>query len=99
MTKTLLEQFADFAASKPADEEYDPWSSGTCAVAQFARTVDPSFYAAGLSHWQSVGGKLTYLTEDGWMSPDLGEKVIFSRSWGRLAAELAELVEENRVGA
>lgn len=50
--KSMLGQFRDFAASKPADETYPYYAIQGCAVYQFLKASGyPVFCAGGAGNW------------------------------------------------
>ncbi len=74
--KPLIHQFLDFAASKPADEEYD-WSDiDNCALVQFEKHIGVDF---GLS---ATGGRFEHIACD--------EPHTFGALATRLRAEIAK---------
>lgn len=94
---TLFEQFVAFARSKPADEEFNMLDTQNCAVAQFAKSIDPRFVAAGFTWWVSnnAGMKARTVWNDTNVAKMLRVFDEWPRTWGELldAMKLVELID------
>lgn len=92
MSTTLLNQFKEFVKNKPHDEQYDSNSVFECAVAQFAKTVDPSFVHASYSYW--VGDKVVrIISEDNPKRAEFFNIVDKQYTFGELARQLENFHE------
>ena len=88
---TLFEQFKAFAKAKPRDEEYNHEDNQNCAIAQFAKSVDPLFTVAGYNrYWQLVDGanQNEIIIYEGRGESAYVGAIMCSKTWGVLSDKL-----------
>ena len=93
---TLFEQLKAFAKAKPRDEEYDHEDNQNCAVAQFAKSIDPLFTCSGYNYYMRLidgANEDQVIITTGPTKTNLNyfDALMRSKTWGVLSDKLEAL--------
>ncbi len=95
-----LKAFTEFVGAKPADEMYGIFAGNNCAIAQYAKTIDPKFFGAGMAYWLSTTDSKKFTTTfiDKRYSRQIEIAIgavaeVDFRTFGELHKKLLEIVE------
>lgn len=94
---THLEGFVKFVKDQPPDKTYNSLDPETCALAQYAKSVDPEFVAAMFTYWQSGNDVIRLLPKEHRYDYRITNVIMHSRTFGELAG-LLDWIELDTTG-